>query len=161
MSNQAVYSEDTSLLDIVIFKVGDLLCGINILEVQEIKKLANITPVFKAPEYIRGVVNMRGQIVTLIDIKERFGMEKTESQKSFLSIIIPHQNELIGILVQNVEDIIRARKSLIDPPPSNMNGPKRQFINGILKLDQSLVAIINKDSIMSTTKHPEILSDHH
>jgi purine-binding chemotaxis protein CheW len=145
----------------VLFKLGDLLCGIDVLEVQEIKKLTNITPVFKAPEYIRGVVNMRGQIVTLIDIKERFGMQKTESQKSFLSIIIPYQNELIGILVQNVEDIIRAQKSSIDPPPSNMNGPKRQFINGILKLDQSLVAIINKDSIMAMAKHPSALSDHH
>jgi purine-binding chemotaxis protein CheW len=157
----AVHSDDTVSLDFVLFKLGDLLCGIDVLEVQEIKKLTNITPVFKAPEYIRGVVNMRGQIVTLIDIKERFGMQKTESQKSFLSIIIPYQNELIGILVQNVEDIIRAQKSSIDPPPSNMNGPKRQFINGILKLDQSLVAIINKDSIMAMAKHPSALSDHH
>lgn len=161
MSNQAVYSDDTASLDFVLFKVGELLCGINILDVQEIKKLTNITPVFKAPEFIRGVVNMRGQIVTLIDIKERFGMEKTASQKSFLSIIIPYQNELIGILVQNVEDIIRAQQSSIDPPPSNMNGPKRQFINGILKMDQSLVAIINKDSIMAMTKHNVTLSDHH
>jgi purine-binding chemotaxis protein CheW len=140
---------DADWVDYVLFEVGDLLCGMDILAVQEIKKLVNITPVHKASAYVRGVVNMRGQIVTLIDIRQRLGMAKSEARRSFLTIIVPHKNELIGVLVQSVEDIVRAPRDAIDTPPSNMHGVKRQFISGILKRDGALVAIINKDALVS------------
>lgn len=152
MIKQNTVNTEEKTVDYVIFQVGDLLCGIDILDVQEIKKLNIITPVYRAPEYVRGVVNMRGHLITLIDIKLRFGMEMTKSQKAFLAIIVPHKSELIGIVVENVEDIVRASNNSIDAPPSNMRGAERQFISGILKQDNSLIAIIDKETVVNTVQ---------
>jgi len=149
MISQEIRSDETDAVDYVLFEVGDMKCGMDIVDVQEIKKLSNITAVHHAPDYVRGVVNMRGQIVTLVDMQQRFGMGESESKKSYLTIIIHSKNELVGIIVKNVEDIVRTPKTSIDALPATMHGMLRHCMRGIFKSGESLVAIVNKDSLIS------------
>ncbi len=147
MQYENIKQDELKAVDYIVFTTGNMHCGINILDVQEIKKLSNITPVYHAPEYVRGIVNMRGHIITLIDIRNLLGLPAVTPLSSSLAIIVPFNEELIGILVEEVEDIVSTTSDLIEPPPSNMHIPEKQFISGILKLDNKLIAIVEKNSI--------------
>jgi purine-binding chemotaxis protein CheW len=128
--------------DYVTFRVGEMLCGLNIVDVQEIKRVQQITAVHRAPAYVRGVVNMRGRIVTVIDVRHKLGFEVVNHSPA-LVIIVPHGDELLGLLVDDVDDIVRAEPGSIAPAPPNLNAMEKELFSGVLKLDQSLVAILD------------------
>ena len=148
-------SETNEYIDFVIFHIGNIVCGIDILQVQEIKRLQGLTLVPRSPPYIRGVVNMRGQIVTAIDLRQRLDLDPLQFNMISLAIIVLHKEELIGLLVDEVDDVVRAELSSISAPPGNVCGVQRHFFNGILKLDETLVAILDKDKMIE----PPGLSD--
>lgn len=143
-----MYENQNNNAEYVIFKVQDMAFGLDILDVQEIKRIRHITPVHSAPGYVRGIVNMRGDIVTILDPVCRFGIEDNVNSDSNLTIIIPDNNTLIGLLVDDVDDIVEFKRSDLAPPPSNMAMIQRQYITGILKQDQNLVAVIDKEMLI-------------
>jgi purine-binding chemotaxis protein CheW len=137
----------TAAADIVTFRVRDMLCGLNIVDVQEIKRIHQITAVHRAPPEVRGVVNMRGRIVTIIDVRQKLGFEPAASGPA-LVIIVPHREELLGLLVDDVDDIVRAEPGAIAPAPDNLVGVERELFCGVLKLDQTLVAILDRSRVV-------------
>ena len=137
----------TAAADIVTFRVCDMLCGLNIVDVQEIKRIHQITAVHRAPPEVRGVVNMRGRIVTIIDVRQKLGLPAAAGGPS-LVIIVPHREELLGLLVDDVDDIVRAEAGAIAPAPDNLDGVERELFCGVLKLDQTLVAILDRSRIV-------------
>jgi purine-binding chemotaxis protein CheW len=155
-------AETNEYIDFVIFHIENIVCGIDILQVQEIKRLQGLTLVPRSPRYIRGVVNMRGQIVTAIDLRQRLDLDPLQFNMISLAIIVLHKDELIGLLVDEVDDVVRAESSSISAPPSNVCGVQRHFFNGILKLDETLVAILDKDKLIeppgSSDKKVSVLS---
>ncbi|NTU60557.1 MAG: purine-binding chemotaxis protein CheW [Deltaproteobacteria bacterium] len=134
--------------EFVLFRLEEMLCGIDILQVQEIKRLARLTPVPRSPGYVRGVVNMRGQIVTALDVRQRFGLDPIDVERPVLAIIIPRGEELLGLLVDEVEDVVRAEKDAVVSLPANVRGPQRHYLDGILTLDGALVSIVDKERIV-------------
>jgi purine-binding chemotaxis protein CheW len=137
----------TAAADIVTFRVRDMLCGLDIVDVQEIKRIHQITAVHRAPPEVRGVVNMRGRIVTIIDVRRKLGFAVASGGPS-LVIIVPHRDELLGLLVDDVDDIVRAEPGAIAPAPDNLAGVERELFRGVLKLDQTLVAILDHGRIV-------------
>ena len=137
----------TAAADIVTFRVCDMLCGLNIVDVQEIKRIHQITAVHRAPREVRGVVNMRGRIVTIIDVRLKLGFEPA-SRGPALVIIVPHRDELLGLLVDDVDDIVHAEPGAIAPAPENLEGAERELFCGVLKLDQTLVAILDHSRVV-------------
>jgi len=133
--------------DIVTFRVCDMLCGLDIVDVQEIKRIHQITAVHRAPPEVRGVVNMRGRIVTIIDVRQKLGFPEAAGGPA-LVIIVPHRDELLGLLVDDVDDIVRAEAGAIAPAPDNLEGVERELFCGVLKLDQTLVAILDRRRIV-------------
>ena len=133
--------------DIVTFRVCDMLCGLDIVDVQEIKRIHQITAVHRAPPEVRGVVNMRGRIVTIIDVRQKLGFPEAADGPA-LVIIVPHRDELLGLLVDDVDDIVRAEAGAIAPAPDNLEGIERELFCGVLKLDQTLVAILDRSRIV-------------
>jgi len=133
--------------DIVTFRVCDMLCGLDIVDVQEIKRIHQITAVHRAPPEVRGVVNMRGRIVTIIDVRQKLGFPEAADGPA-LVIIVPHRDELLGLLVDDVDDIVRAEAGAIAPAPDNLEGVERELFCGVLKLDQTLVAILDRSRIV-------------
>lgn len=137
-------------LELAIIKIGDLTCGIDTLLMKEINKLRNITPVHGAPRHIRGVVNLRGQIVTVIDLREKFGLEPPPPGEHQQTLVINYQGEDIGLLVDRVEEVVEARTGNMEPPPSNIGKVTGAFFSSILKMEKDLVAILKIEEIAKT-----------
>jgi len=134
---------------LALFESGNLLCGLDIAHVQEINKNIAVTVVHRAPEYVRGVINLRGEIVTVVDLRTKFGFEPLAQDAEAQIVIVKQGDENIGLLVDTVSDVVVADAKDIEPPPSNLAGGISHFFKGIYKLEHGLVAILNLDELIS------------
>ncbi len=144
--NNAVDSD--SILELAIFNVGSLVCALRSIEVQEIMRGQEITVVHHAPEFVSGVINLRGQTVTIIDMRKKFGYPPGQAIESMRIVIVKMHEESVGLLVDGVHDILNAKASEIEDPPSNVSGLTGAFFRGIFKKDDALVAILNINEIL-------------
>lgn len=133
--------------DVVVFRVDGIACGLDILDIQEIKKIHTHAVVHRAPSYVRGLVNMRGQVVTLIDVGERLGFETTPLRAAMPAIIISLGDEYVGLLVDEVDDVIEVDPMDILPPPSNLGGVEGHFLQAVVRTTEGLIALIDKERI--------------
>lgn len=134
--------------EIAVFQVDQILCGLDIKHVQEINKHINITKVYGAPDYVRGIMNLRGQIVTVIDMRKKFGLECREVNDDMRIVVTRTNEESIGLLVDGVRDVIMADMENIEPPPSNVRGISSAYFSGVLKMKDALLMILNKEKIL-------------
>ncbi len=144
--NKAIY--DTEFIEIVVFYVAEIPCALRAVEIQSIIQNDMITPVHHAPDYVNGVINLRGQIVTTIDMRAKFNLDAKDSRDKMKVVIVKHNGEVYGLSVDSVDDILKARTDLVDLPPSNVKGLNGTFFTGIYKNEDSLIAIINLDEIL-------------
>jgi purine-binding chemotaxis protein CheW len=130
------------------FYVGGALCGIDILNIQEINKNFEITNVPQASDYVEGILNLRGRIVTIIDLGKKLGLEAVNKDKDNRNIIVNSDDEHIGLLVDSISDVVLAQKKDIEPAPSNIGGAKGKFFQGVLKTETQLIGILNIDEVL-------------
>ena len=135
-------------LDLATFFIGEALCGMDILKVQEINKLLDMTKVPHAPEYVKGILNLRGQIVTVIDLGRKLGLSITQFNPGTRNIIVNFQNEYIGFLVDRIGDVVKADIDKIEPPPSNIVGVQGSYFKGVLKTEKHLIGILNLEEVL-------------
>jgi len=134
---------------LALFETGDLLCGLDISHVQEINKNIAVTVVHRAPDYVRGVINLRGEIVTVVDLRVKFAIAPSPQGEESQIVIVRQGDENIGLMVDSVSDVVMADEKDIEPPPSNLAGVTGRFFIGIYKLEHSLVAILNIDELLA------------
>lgn len=137
------------ILELSIFEVGQVTCALPIDEIQEINKHMEITRVENAPDYIRGISNLRGSIITVIDMRKKFGMESKSFNESMRMVVVKNQDEQIGLLVDKMLDVLQAKSDEIEPTPSNINGIAGTYFSGIYKMNNKLAALLNTDEILS------------
>ncbi len=137
------------ILELSIFEVGQVTCALPIDEIQEINKHMEITRVENAPDYIRGISNLRGSIITVIDMRKKFGMESKAFNESMRMVVVKNQDEQIGLLVDKMLDVLQAKSDEIEPTPSNINGIAGTYFSGIYKMNNKLAALLNTDEILS------------
>ncbi|MCD4676830.1 MAG: chemotaxis protein CheW [Desulfobacula sp.] len=135
-------------LEFSTFYVGGALCGINILNIQEINKHFDITQVPQASDYIEGILNLRGRIVTIIDLGKKLGLEPVNKDKDNRNIIVNSDDEHIGLLVDGISDVVLAKAENIEPAPSNIGGVKGKFFQGVLKTEKKLIGILDIDEVL-------------
>lgn len=138
----------TEDLEFSTFYVGGALCGIDILSIQEINKHFEITKVPQASDYVEGILNLRGRIVTIIDLGKKLGLDAVTQNKDNRNIIVNSEDEHIGLLVDSISDVVLAKKTDIEPAPSNMSGVKGKFFQGVLKTEKKLIGILNIDEVL-------------
>jgi len=140
-------SED---IEFATFYVGGALCGIDILNIQEINKNFEITKVPQAPDYIEGILNLRGRIVTIIDLGKKLGLEPVNKgqKKDNRNIIVNSDEEHIGLLVDAISDVVLTKKSTIESAPSNIGNVKGKFFQGVLKTETQLIGILDIDEVL-------------
>lgn len=148
------------------FYIGDTLFGIDILLVREINRSIEITPVDLVTDSIRGLINLRGQLVTIFDLGIQLGMAKTEITESTRSVILKTNTEvvnlfngmeledstsddLVGFLVDKIGDIITTDTTSIQSPPAHLTGIQRKFIKGVYKLERELLIIFNCANLLT------------
>jgi len=141
-------SEKNNKVDLATFYVSEALCGMDILKIQEINKNMEITPVPNSPEYVVGVLNMRGRIVTIIDVCKKLGLPKTEATSKRRNIIVYSQNEYIGMLVDRVAEVVPAEWNKVTPPPSNVRGVQGKYFEGVYKTKDGLIAILDVEEVL-------------
>ena len=135
-------------VELATFYVGDSLCGMDILKVQEINKLLEMTEVPLAPEYVKGILNLRGQIVTVIDLGCKLKLLDTDTDRETRNIIVDFNGEYIGLLVDRIGEVERADEDNIEPPPANIGGIQGRYFEGVLKKENSLICILNIEEIL-------------
>ncbi|MFH2090991.1 MAG: chemotaxis protein CheW [Pseudomonadota bacterium] len=138
-------SED---LEFSTFYVGGALCGINILNIQEINKHFEITEVPQASDYIEGILNLRGRIVTIIDLGKKLGLAPVTKSKDNRNIIVNSDDEHIGLLIDSIADVVIAKKEDIEPAPSNIGGMRGKYFKGVIKTQKQLIGILDINEVL-------------
>ena len=134
--------------ELATFYVGKALCGIDILSIQEINKHFDVTTVPQSPNYVVGVLNLRGRIVTILDLGKKLGLSQIESNKKNRNIIVRSQDELIGLMVDSISDVVTAEQDRIEPAPSNISGLKGKFFKGVMKTQNALIGILDIEEVL-------------
>ena len=148
MTRQTLQAEETR--ELALFQVDDMICGLDTSLVQEINKQTEITPVHRAPDYVRGVMNLRGEIATVIDLRKKFNMDSLDINEDMKIVVVRQGSENIGLLVDSVTDVVMADSQDIAPPPSNVSGVTGIFFEGIYTMKEDLVAVLNVDVLLRT-----------
>jgi purine-binding chemotaxis protein CheW len=138
-----------NVIELSTFYVGNALCGMDILKVQEINKLMEMTEVPQAPEYVNGILNLRGQIVTIIDLGKKLGLGQTDISSESRNIIVNATGEHIGLLVKKISDVVSANPDRIESAPANMRGIQGVYFTGVYKTEDKLIGILNVDEVLS------------
>lgn len=144
------------LLQLVSFTIGEEEFGVDILKVQEINRVVDITSVPHTPEYVDGVINLRGKVIPIIDLRRRFGMERKEKDKNTRNIIVELDHTVIGFVVDSVNEVLRIQKSVAEPPPPIIAGIEADYITAIAKVDNRLLILLDLDRVLTTKEYTEI-----
>lgn len=144
-----ISTENIEELQLVSFKLGDEEFAIDIGRVQEINRMMKITKVPNSPEFIEGVVNLRGKIVPVVNLRERLGLAKKEEDTKTKIIVTDINNSLIGFIVDEVNEVLRISKEIIEPAPTLAVGIEKKLINGVAKLDERLLILLNLDLLFT------------
>lgn len=131
------------------FFVGSALCGIDINVIQEMNKQMEMTTVPQAPEYVLGIMNLRGRIVTIIDLGRKLGLAPSKKSESSRIIIVNSRDENIGLLVDRITDVVTAKWENVEPTPSNIKGFKGKYFQGVFKSSKDLVAILDVEEVLA------------
>lgn len=138
------------------FRLGEEAYGVDILRVQEIRGWESARPLPDAPDYVKGVLDLRGTIVPIIDLRIRFGRSEPEYQATTVVIIVAVNGEcgqqLVGIVVDGVSDVLHARDSEIKPPPRIAGAIGQRYLLGMVSLDEGMVVLIDIDRMLSPTE---------
>jgi len=147
-NNEDGKDSEIELIQLVSFKLDGVEYGINIMVVHEILRYPQITRVPNTPDFIKGVINLRGNVIPVVDVRRRFGLGKTKISDLTRIIVIETEEKWIGLLVDNVHQVVRMSPSNIDPPSSLLEGVSEDFISGIGRLKDRLIIIVRIGPIL-------------
>jgi purine-binding chemotaxis protein CheW len=137
--------------EFISFAIGDDQYGVDIMAVREIKGWSNITHLPKQPDYVRGVLNLRGAMVPIIDLRCRFGLGTTEATPVHVVIIVQVDDRQVGLLADRVLDIVSFETSQIQPVPQIAQGSNIDFLSGLVTVENAMIALIDLSNLLSTS----------
>ena len=140
-------------ITLVTFKISSEFYGIDIMEVQEIISLPEITPIPNSPSFVDGVINLRGGIIPVVDLGKRFNFEIKELTEDEIRlrgiVIIKVEGMIIGVIIDQVNRVISINEDEIQPPPQVIAGIGSEYIEGVSKTDDNLLTILNVKKLFS------------
>jgi len=137
------------LLQLVSFKMGDEEFGVDILKVQEINRMMEITRVPNSPPYVEGVINLRGKVIPVVDLRRRLGMEAKAKDTHSRIIVMELSGRVVGFVVDAVSEVLRIPKSVTEAPPSVVAGASADYITAVGKLDNRLLTLLDLDKVLA------------
>lgn len=149
---------DDELLQVVSFNIGEEEFGVDILKVQEIIRPMEVTRVPQAPEFVDGVINLRGKVIPIVDLRHRFGLERRQQNTHTRIIVVELTGKVIGFVVDAVSEVLRIPKSVVDPPPSLVGTVRDEFITAVGKLEDRLLILLDLEKVFKT-EEAEALMD--
>ncbi|NDY55632.1 purine-binding chemotaxis protein CheW [Desulfovibrio sulfodismutans] len=141
--------QDAELMQLVTFSIGEEEFGVDILKVQEIIRMMEITKVPRAPDFVEGVINLRGKVIPIIDLRKRFGLSTRDHDKHTRIIVIEINNMIVGFVVDSVSEVLRIPSNTVEPPPPVVSGLESEYISGVGKLEDRLLILLDLDRLLS------------
>ena len=156
----SISTESTYKIQVATFLIDKKLFGIPIQDVLEIIKNVEMTPIPLSPDYVEGVINLRGQIVTAINLRKRLNMPEIRRKKvdgadtsndemSYHNVIIGSRNESVSLLVDEIGDVLEIASDIIEAPPDTIKGLNQKYVKNVCKLKGELLVVLDADTILS------------
>jgi purine-binding chemotaxis protein CheW len=149
-TNSVDPSLGNDLIRLVSFKVGSEQFAVDILRVQEINRMMELTQVPQSPAGVCGVINLRGRIVPVLDLRTRLGIQVSEQSEASRIIVVEIQGSTVGFIVDAVHQVLQIDPRIIEPTPQITSGKDTSYIQGVAKLDASLMILLDLDKLIST-----------
>lgn len=139
---------ETGEIQLVVFQLGREEYGVPILKVQEINRLAEITQVPRSAKYVEGVMNLRGRVTPVFDLKKKFGLSGERGAEARI-IVVNTRGQTVGLIVDAVNEVIRLPLSSVEPPPAVFSADQASFLQGVGKVDDRLLILLELDKVLS------------
>jgi purine-binding chemotaxis protein CheW len=150
------FRTQTTEEQVVVFSLADELYGLDISRVQGIIKMPEVTRVPRAAEFVEGVINLRGEIVPIIDLRKRFGLAHHKDSVDTRIINVEMGDHLVGLIVDAVEEVLNIPSDVIEPPPDLVTTVDSAYLRSIAKLQDRLVILLDLDRVLSTAEQQAI-----
>ncbi len=149
-------ANDSDVLQLVSFEIGTEEYAIPILAVQEINRMMSITRVPNSPPSVEGVINLRGRIIPVVDLRKRFGLSEVEDSADARIIVVEvgQQGRVLGFMVDRVNQVLRLARDIVDPAPSVAGAAGADFVEGVGKLEDRLLILLDLDRLFADTELP-------
>ena len=140
---------ENQIIQLVSFKLGKEEFGVDILKVQEINRMLEITEMPNSPDFVEGIVNLRGRIIPVVDLKKRLKMPAKEHDNSTRIIVVELNGKTIGFIVDEVSEVLRIESNITEPPPEMTAGIDSDYITAVAKLDDRLLILLDLNRVLS------------
>lgn len=150
--------DSSDVLQLVTFRLGNEEFSVDILKVQEIIRDMELTRVPRAPDFVEGVINLRGRVIPVIDLRNRFGFESCDKTSETRIIVIDVNDRTVGLRVDGVSEVLRLPADTVEPAPSLVTGSGSDYISGVGKVDERLIILLDVGKLLSESER-ETLGD--
>lgn len=148
-------------IQLVVFmlKQGDMVCeyGVPITQVQEIITMTRPTQLPQAPDFVEGLINLRGRIIPIIDLKKRFQMGTSDITNDTRSVVVEVEGQTVGIIVDEVSEVLRLANSDIEPAPAIIGGITAEYLTGVGKIEGRLLILLDMNKILSDQEKADLV----
>ena len=148
----------TELKQLIGFTVGAEEYGLELLQVKEVIRMRPITWLPKAPSCVKGIINLRGDIIPIIDLRDRFGMQPQEQTAMTRVVVVEVEGRPVGMVVDSASQVVRVPADQFDPPPEALGDASRDFITAVAKMGDKLIVMIDAARIISGEEMSQIAS---
>jgi purine-binding chemotaxis protein CheW len=153
---QRLQASEEELNQLISFEVGDEEYGLEILRVKEVIRIREVARLPGTPSFVRGIINLRGDVIPIISLRDKFGLAEQEYSGSTRVIVADVEGRLVGMVVDSVSQVVRLPADQVDPPPPIAGGLSAEFINGVGKLEGRLIILLNLDRVLSAQEKREL-----
>ena len=142
--------EAVSKVQMVVFRLEIEEFAVDIHQVREVIKMTQVTPMPKSASFIEGIINLRGEVIPVVDLRKRFELTEGERNGQTRIIIVEILDNNVGLIVDSVKEVLRLDSTVIQPPPSRVAGTRTDLIKGVGKIDERLLIVLNLEKILTT-----------
>ncbi len=141
---------------VVVFDVFNESYAVNIARVHEIIRLQQITIIPGAPQYIEGVINLRGKVIPVLDLRKRFGLQADKHTRSSRIVVVEINDQTLGLIVDGVSEVLRIPAGRVEPPSPLVAGIDSRYLRGIAKLENRLIILLDLDQVLSPIEQQQL-----
>jgi purine-binding chemotaxis protein CheW len=146
------------LLQLVTFHLGNDEFAVDILNIQGINRMVEITKVPNSPQYVEGIICLRGNILPIIDLRKRLGLPVKEYDKATRFIVVEIENRVIGFIVDNVNEVLRIKRNITEPPPAIVSGIDSDYITSVAKLEDRIIILLDLNKVLTDKQKAELIA---